>query len=278
MGSEGNLNTFEASLNININLNTYIMNSDKMFEAILAEQNAHYPKNTDDVAYNYDNIDEFSSSENSIKIIFDQVNFKILYISSTIESLGGYTYEEMTQDNMAVVFSVFAPEHSNALFNWIKWSMDMFTQTGTFTNYRGVLCGLKVYHKAGHQMRIMIRHRTIEEFENKMPKIAAVTIDNVSHLMKGDFYWGRSEFGEPENKHYHYLLSTDEKNVPMDIISNREKDVLRLIAQGMDSKEIGKTLFISPNTVDNHRRNMLKRTGMRDLTALIQVCWMCNII
>lgn len=254
------------------------MNLEKMFESILAQQDKYYPKNTDEPQYNHDNINEFSSNDNSVKVIFDQVNFKIIYISSTIESLGGYTYEEITQDNMAAVFSLFVPEHANALFNWIKWTMETYTQTGTLANYKGILCGMKIYHKDGHQMRIMMRHRAIEEFENKMPKIAAVTIDNVTHLMKGDFYWGRSECGEPENKHYNHMISTDEKDIPTDIISAREKDVLRLVAQGLDSKEIGKALFISPNTVDNHRRNMLKRTGMRDLTALIQVCWMCNII
>jgi DNA-binding CsgD family transcriptional regulator len=46
----------------------------------------------------------------------------------------------------------------------------------------------------------------------------------------------------------------------------------------MESKEVGKILFISSHTVDNHRRNMISRTGARDTTALIQICRMSGII
>jgi DNA-binding CsgD family transcriptional regulator len=37
-------------------------------------------------------------------------------------------------------------------------------------------------------------------------------------------------------------------------------------------------LFISPNTVNNHRQNMLNRLGVRDTTALVQLCKTCGII
>jgi DNA-binding NarL/FixJ family response regulator len=55
-------------------------------------------------------------------------------------------------------------------------------------------------------------------------------------------------------------------------------EVLRMIAEGKESKEIAESLFISLYTVDNHRRNMLARTGARDMTALIQICQMVGII
>jgi DNA-binding CsgD family transcriptional regulator len=37
-------------------------------------------------------------------------------------------------------------------------------------------------------------------------------------------------------------------------------------------------LFISSHTVDNHRRNMIAKTGAKDTTALIQICKMVGII
>jgi DNA-binding CsgD family transcriptional regulator len=62
------------------------------------------------------------------------------------------------------------------------------------------------------------------------------------------------------------------------MVSERERAVLKLIAQGKDAVEIGKELFISPNTVNNHRQNMLNRLGVKDATALVQICRMCGII
>jgi DNA-binding NarL/FixJ family response regulator len=46
----------------------------------------------------------------------------------------------------------------------------------------------------------------------------------------------------------------------------------------METKEIAETLFISLNTVDNHRSNMILQTGARDTTALVQLCKMMHSI
>jgi len=44
-------------------------------------------------------------------------------------------------------------------------------------------------------------------------------------------------------------------------LSGRELDVLRLMAQGLSSKQIAAQLQIAKNTVDNHRQNLLKKTS-----------------
>lgn len=45
------------------------------------------------------------------------------------------------------------------------------------------------------------------------------------------------------------------------IFSNRELDILRLIAAGMGSEQIASKLYLSVNTVNTHRRNILNKTG-----------------
>jgi DNA-binding NarL/FixJ family response regulator len=80
-----------------------------------------------------------------------------------------------------------------------------------------------------------------------------------------------------KNKKY-YFSSNYQTSYAHNAISTRELDVLLLLAQGLTSKQIGNQLFISPNTVDNHRRNMIARTGARDTTALVQLCRMVGLI
>src|SRR5699024_4099229 len=46
-------------------------------------------------------------------------------------------------------------------------------------------------------------------------------------------------------------------------LSNREKEVLTLIASGYTNKEIGEELFISVKTVETHRLNLMTKLGMR---------------
>lgn len=57
---------------------------------------------------------------------------------------------------------------------------------------------------------------------------------------------------------------------PSSILSNREKEILKLIAYGFLSKEIADKLNISINTVNNHRRNILQKTGCNNTFETIK--------
>lgn len=54
-----------------------------------------------------------------------------------------------------------------------------------------------------------------------------------------------------------------------DGISNRERDVIRLLVLNYSSKEISEKLNISPHTVDTHRRNILKKLNISSTGELI---------
>ena len=50
---------------------------------------------------------------------------------------------------------------------------------------------------------------------------------------------------------------------------HQEKKILSLLAEGKSSKEIAEALFISPHTVDTHRRHLLKKTNCIDTTGIV---------
>ena len=53
------------------------------------------------------------------------------------------------------------------------------------------------------------------------------------------------------------------------ILSRREEEVIRWIAQGCTSKEIAKKLFISVATVETHRTNVMSKVGVRNVAGLV---------
>jgi DNA-binding NarL/FixJ family response regulator len=57
---------------------------------------------------------------------------------------------------------------------------------------------------------------------------------------------------------------------PLDTLSNREMDVLRLIAEGVGPSEIARTLFLSVKTVETHRSNIKRKLGIRTGAALLR--------
>ena len=54
-----------------------------------------------------------------------------------------------------------------------------------------------------------------------------------------------------------------------DGISNRERDIIRLLVLNYSSKDIADKLDISSNTVDTHRRNILKKLHISSTGELI---------
>ena len=51
-------------------------------------------------------------------------------------------------------------------------------------------------------------------------------------------------------------------------LSDRERDVLVLVARGLTNKEIASELNISPHTVISHRKNIVHKTGIRSVAGL----------
>lgn len=65
-------------------------------------------------------------------------------------------------------------------------------------------------------------------------------------------------------------IETHMREAISNIFSTREKEIIQLIQKGKRSKEIAALLFISKNTVDTHRRNMLRKSNSFNASELIK--------
>ena len=77
------------------------------------------------------------------------------------------------------------------------------------------------------------------------------------------------------------LLSIASKNTyehAMEKLSDREKEVLDCIASGLTTQEIGEKLFISKNTVETHRKNLLYKLKARNTAELVNNAYKHRLI
>jgi DNA-binding NarL/FixJ family response regulator len=65
---------------------------------------------------------------------------------------------------------------------------------------------------------------------------------------------------------------------PEDVLTPREEEILKLVAEGHSSKAIADTLVISIKTVERHRANMLQKLGMRDRLELTRYAIRAGLI
>jgi DNA-binding NarL/FixJ family response regulator len=75
-----------------------------------------------------------------------------------------------------------------------------------------------------------------------------------------------------DNSMKKYLIKNIKANkIPLeaDFFTSREIEILKLICEQYNAKEISEKLFISPRTVDGHRNNLLEKTNCKNIAGLV---------
>ncbi|MFK7933145.1 MAG: LuxR C-terminal-related transcriptional regulator [Saprospiraceae bacterium] len=89
------------------------------------------------------------------------------------------------------------------------------------------------------------------------------------------------EENQNDNVAIEKLLSENERlksELKLQRLSNREKEILKLIINGFTSKEIALELEISKLTVDTHRKNIQHKLDVPNTVGLIRIGLLCDIL
>lgn len=62
------------------------------------------------------------------------------------------------------------------------------------------------------------------------------------------------------------------------LLTDREREILKLIAKEYTNKDIAEELFISERTVETHRKNIFKKTATNSLVGLIKFAYANNLV
>ncbi len=137
--------------------------------------------------------------------------------------------------------------------------------------------GLQYYRPSKKPFHSMVQLIGLEFDDEGLPTLCFLIDQDIEHLVKRlDNYLGRVSF---KNSSFVTTFSSAEMQLKkQDVFSDREIEVLKMLLKGCGSKEIAEKLFISSNTVDNHRKNMIRKLDARDTTALVQLTKLLGIL
>ena len=94
-------------------------------------------------------------------------------------------------------------------------------------------------------------------------------IQAISAAVKGDTYLSPS-ISRRVIEDYLYLKKKSPQEDLYGKLSNREREVFQMIAEGHSTKEISDILFISPSTVKTHRANIMEKLQFVNISQLVQ--------
>lgn len=110
--------------------------------------------------------------------------------------------------------------------------------------------------------------------QEAIPKV----VEAIRHVLKGDIY-ASSSVKEKVFRRLTNHTSADSKS-PLDVLTNRELEVLRLIGQGYSTKEIADRLHLSIKTIGTYRENLKEKLKLKHFTGLVKfaVHWSDKIL
>jgi DNA-binding CsgD family transcriptional regulator len=199
-------------------------------------------------------------SENFYDVLgLDEINFKRNGTSEFIEAI------DRNQSNYFILLPHFFEEYWQNMAS--EKRKDIIRKT----------IGLNFKHNQKGIIRLAIQTHILEVNSLQAPTYLFVIYQDITYLMKDDFYWLRFAHLDKTEKVLVYHDGYKEV-LKDDIISPREKEILKLIVEGKSTDEIADSLFISRITVNNHRQNMLNRVGAKDTTGLITISKICQLV
>lgn len=97
----------------------------------------------------------------------------------------------------------------------------------------------------------------------------AELVSAIRSVSGGHRYLGRPGYDAPPSGHLlREALPTLPRNRGPGTLSEREREVMRLIAEGYRTREMAQQLSLSHKTIEKHRSNLMRKLGLRSATAV----------
>ena len=189
--------------------------------------------------------------------------------------------EGSAQERMISTLGLLHKEYAKFPCESVEWFTDALLRIPfeERVNMKIHHSGMRFTRMDAKPIRIFSQGMPIQVDEERNFKYTLNYVQNIHHLIKKEYpyYWIRFAYGR-ERQYVQTFHSEDKLSSKHDLLSPREKEILKLIASDMDTKEIAVKLFISTATVGNHRSKMIEKLGARDTTALVQLAKMAGVI
>lgn len=219
---------------------------------------------------------DHSDLNNLRTVIFAYHDFSIHHINTSTARYFGSVPEEILEVGPTYIIGCLLPQQVEAAVNNTRIISRQLHRASPEEKrrYQSTYVNCNITCRYGNKHRSMFHSIPVLWDEHNNPLLGMFLIHDLEPFLIDGTWWYRYQIGD---RIFTYHSAHPELQ-ETDILTSRELEILKLIAEGASSKEIAASLFLSVNTVDNHRRNMLKKTGAVDTSALIHVCKLCHMI
>ncbi|MDP2069023.1 MAG: LuxR C-terminal-related transcriptional regulator [Lutibacter sp.] len=235
-------------------------------------------------------VDQVASSFAAGSFYYFVLNFENIgmdYVSDGVKDVLGIEPKEFSMNN---AFKIMNPEDLAKMNEKEAIVFDFFLKKLSVEDmflYKSVYI-MRLKHTNGIYKTILHQAQVLSASDDgKIQKTLCIHTDitylniPINHKLslistKGPSYYYSYESGG-------YALQNEsilklEKDCFKDIFSKREKEIVKLMAKGIKYNEIAKIIFVSPHTINAHKKNILRKSGCKNTPELIARCYVEGLI
>jgi PAS domain S-box-containing protein len=219
--------------------------------------------------------------------IADATTGKYQYVSPSVQPILGYSQDMFQQGGIEFMISRTHPD--DYVHTVSAYARNVARQSGTDPGAAVFIMDYRLQHAAGHWVWLEVNNYilsyTAEGYINQVLAVVSEISEKKSiesalsnHPLRKVFpmqYLPDNAPATPQSTELPVVLLRQEA---FRDISNREKDVLKRIAQGYTAQQIAYELNISVHTAVAHRKNLITKFGVKNTAELVkeafQVFWL----
>ncbi len=190
------------------------------------------------------------SSLNAIIFVFDLNNYRMLWVNDAFKKILGYknSTEKIPED---VLLEIYHPDDRDLLADIKKYFKRK--KKGTYTAI------FKFRNSKGKYIWLC----SVANLFRRTPDNSVFEMVGVSINFSNELSYGK-------NLKVVSREQLKQSNKPIiEQLTKRERELTRYFAQGYQTKEIAEMIGVSFHTVNNHRKNILKKLGFKNIASLV---------
>lgn len=215
-------------------------------------------------------LDTFIPFNATFFCITNTVHQSFEYVSKNFKACTGLNPEDLKTKGMSYFWSLFHPDDIEIWIESLKQLMQ-FTMSELTDEQRKKMSytwNYRIKNAQGEYVNIIQNTTPLAFDDQQKPIVGLAHYTVLNNYIKLDIC-ASAKFLNDKNEYETLYFKNMSTSKLLDVISNRERDIIRLLVKNKTSEEIGETLFISKHTVDTHRRNILKKLHINSTIELV---------
>jgi DNA-binding CsgD family transcriptional regulator len=219
-------------------------------------------------------VNQVANQSNTIVQVFDMENFKTVYTSPNCIEITGFTDEELNKTGFTYWLRTIPLKQ---IYFYIKSAQFVNSKLKKVSDeelfFSNQCINLAFKNKAGEN-RGMVSTNSCIEWNGKKQKYQLILWRDMTEKFKTKEFSVRYTIG----KQIYNYQSVIGKFKDSELITEKEFEMLKWIEKGISSKEIASELDISPFTVDNHKKNLLNKFSVSNMSDVLEIVKFTGII